>query len=51
LDVILVNSTFTDKLIDEHLRAAPREEKGLKYAPRDAGKYRDFVRSTYYSKD
>lgn len=29
LDVILVNSTFTDKLIDEHLRAAPREEKGL----------------------
>lgn len=51
LEVILVNSSFTDKLIEEHLRTTAREEKALKYAPRDAGKYRDFVRSTYFSKD
>lgn len=51
LDVILKNSSFTDKLIDEHLRSTQKSDSAVKYAPRDAGKYRDFVRSTYFSKD
>lgn len=51
LDVVLVNSSFTDKLIDEHLRATTKDDKSVKYAPRDAGKYREFIRSTYFSKD
>jgi len=53
LDMILVNSDFTDKLIGDHLRTTSREKKenSTKFVSRDPKKYRDFVKSTYNSKD
>ena len=50
LNVVLLNLSFTDKLIEEHLRenaGAPAERK---FVARDADEFRDFVHSTYRSK-
>ena len=48
----MVNMNFTDLLIEEHLKLKKTQPKvEARYVPRDAEKYRNFVESTYYSKD
>ena len=52
VNTILSNLSFTDQLIEEHLgRVSKKGNAEVKYVPRDAKKYRDFVASTYHSKD
>ena len=51
LDLILVNSSFTDSLITDHLRVTQAPGKDLEYAARDPQAYRQFVMATYTSKD
>lgn len=50
LNTILLNLSFTDQLIEEHLKGKA-EKTEVKYVPRDAEGYRRFVESTYQSKD
>lgn len=49
LDLLLVNLTFTDKLIEEHLKSQSKAE--AKLVPRDPSAFRDFVHDSYFSKD
>jgi hypothetical protein len=51
MDLILVNLNFTDKLIEQHLGAKSQSKEEPKYLNRDATNYRDFIRSSYFSKD
>jgi hypothetical protein len=52
LDLILVNTQFTDALIKDHLRVTQQPSpKDMQYAPRDAQSYRQFAMNTYASKD
>lgn len=53
LNTILVNLSFTDQLIEEHLKQKvnTKEAAAAKVVPRDAEKFRRFVESTYFSKD
>lgn len=52
MDLVLGNSCFTEKLIEEHL-AGPQQRKGQQavFASRDPAAYRDFAEATYFSKD
>lgn len=50
LNTILLNLNFTDSLIEEHLRGSAKKD-APKYVPRDAEKFRNFIESTYDSKD
>lgn len=51
ITTILSNLSFTEQLIEEHLGKSKAKSGEVKYVPRDAKKYRDFVASTYHSKD
>ncbi len=55
LNTILLNLSFTDQLIDEHLGLVTRTGKQKivepKHVGRDPSVYRNFVESTYHSKD
>ena len=51
-----MNSSFTEQLIEEHLKASKassetQKKQTSKYLPRDGEEYRRFLRSTYESKD
>ena len=50
LNTILLNLNFTDGIIEEHLNLASRKNKP-RLVPRDAKTFREFVESTYSSKD
>ena len=53
MNIVLLNLSFTDQLIEEHLglkkRTAPEKEPN--YLPRDSTMFRKFVGKTYLSKD
>jgi hypothetical protein len=54
LNTILTNMNFTDQLIEEHLKvkkAGDSKNAKARFVPRDAEKYRNFIESTYNSKD
>ena len=52
LDIIFVNSEFTDSLIKDHLRTTVKDQKGdTIFVERDPSKYREFIKQTYNSKD
>lgn len=53
LNTILMNMSFTDQLIEEHLKLNKKSEavSGVKYVPRDATNFRNFVIAQYQSKD
>lgn len=52
MDLILVNLSFTDKLIEQHLDASKSQSnEKAQFIARDASNYRDFIRSSYFSKD
>lgn len=53
INTILSNLSFTEQLIEEHLGKNKSAKGGaeVKYVPRDPKSYRDFVASTYHSKD
>ena len=44
--------SFTDDLIKQHLStASANSNSNVKLVPRDPSCYRDFIKSTYFSKD
>jgi len=57
MDLLLKNLSFTDLLIKQHMSGReqiPRltaEKDQIVYAPRNEASYREFVKSTYFSKD
>lgn len=52
MDLILANLSFTDGLIEEHLGSKVDKQGGApRFVARNAGNYREFVKSTYFSKD
>ena len=51
MDMLLKNLNFTDNLIEQHLEPKKQEQQDPTFAPRDANAYREFVKSTYFSKD
>ncbi|CDW84758.1 UNKNOWN [Stylonychia lemnae] len=52
LNIVLLNLNFTEKLIEEHLGQLKLDnQKQPKYLQRDPKAYRQFVQSTYHSKD
>lgn len=47
----MLNTNFTDQLIAEHLGLDNKKRKPQTYIPRDSDIFREFVKSTYFSKD